>query len=220
MQIINTEKEDYHLHSSNFSDGLNSIDEITAFAGTLGMRKIVITDHSQATLDKFNFARRTFRSIIKRWRNVHNSVDVSFGVEADLLNEQGDICSEIDGHEGEFIVLSYHREVYRSPASTVATGFLRAIEKYRAKINLVGHVCEGISSEAAAQVIGAANKYQVPLELNAKYYLGNPEAWKVLLDNTERFYINSDAHTLWELKTRRADARALLERSGYLVGNS
>ena len=39
MEIINPGNEDYHIHSINFSDGLNTIDEIVKFAGEIGLTK-------------------------------------------------------------------------------------------------------------------------------------------------------------------------------------
>jgi hypothetical protein len=45
------------------------------------MKKIVITDHSQAFLDAANLAFRNYRSSLRRRVNVHNDLDVKFGVE-------------------------------------------------------------------------------------------------------------------------------------------
>ena len=97
MEIINPGNEDFHMHSINFSDGFNTIDEIVKYAGEIGLSKIAITDHNQAYLDQKNFPRRTYRHIIKRWQNVINDVEVVFGVEADILNSKGDVCSDIQG---------------------------------------------------------------------------------------------------------------------------
>ena len=51
MKILNSIHEDYHVHSLNYSDGLNTIDEIAEYAGKIGLKKIIITDHSQAVID-------------------------------------------------------------------------------------------------------------------------------------------------------------------------
>lgn len=217
MQILNTIHEDYHLHSINFSDGFNTIDEIVQFAGTIGLKKIVITDHSQAAIDRSNLGLKTFRSIINRWKNVHNDVEVSFGVEADLLNEAGDICSHIDGVEGTFIVLSYHAKVYQGDQKKVADGFINAIRRHGNKINIIGHICVGISAEDAKRVIVEANAHKVPLELNAQYFLKSPDAWEIFLEHAELVYINSDAHTLYELKTHRIDTHAVLAKRELIL---
>jgi histidinol phosphatase-like PHP family hydrolase len=51
VKILNTMGEDYHMHSINYSDGMNTIDEIVQYAGKIGLKKITITDHSQFMLD-------------------------------------------------------------------------------------------------------------------------------------------------------------------------
>ena len=51
VKVLNTIHEDYHIHSLNFSDGFNTIDELVQQAGKIGLRKIIITDHSQAAID-------------------------------------------------------------------------------------------------------------------------------------------------------------------------
>jgi len=47
MKLINPES-DLHTHSLQFSDGLNTIDELVWMAGKLGLKKLAITDHSDA----------------------------------------------------------------------------------------------------------------------------------------------------------------------------
>ena len=96
------------MHSINFSDGFNTIDEIVTFAGKIGLSKIAITDHNQAYLDKKNFPRRSYRNIINRWQNVFNDVEVAFGVEADILNSKGDVCMDIQGSQSDLVILSTH----------------------------------------------------------------------------------------------------------------
>jgi len=54
MKVLNSLQEDYHMHSINFSDGFNTIDELAQHAGKVGLKKIVITDHSQASIDANN----------------------------------------------------------------------------------------------------------------------------------------------------------------------
>ena len=206
MKILNTEKEDYHVHSMNYSDGLSTIDEIARFAGEIGMKKIVICDHSQALIDKDQLAKKTFRSIALRWKNVFNDVDISFGVEADVLNEKGDICSNIGGEEGSFLILSYHDYLFKGNKKKAADAFIKAIERYHDKINIIGHVVLGLTEQEAERVIKVANKYKIPCELNCKYFFKYPDAWGVLFRTADKVYVNSDAHTLYEIKELRKQA--------------
>jgi hypothetical protein len=58
------------------------------------------------------------------------------------------------------------------------------------------------------------NKYKIPLEFNAKnLHRGktNIEKLHYLLQNTDRLYLNSDAHSLWELKEVRPFAKSFLK---------
>jgi len=48
-----------------------------------------------------------------------------------------------------------------------------------------------------------ANEYDIPVEVNAKYYRAKPENWNVVLENAKNIYINSDAHMLHELRDYR-----------------
>jgi histidinol phosphatase-like PHP family hydrolase len=169
-----------------------------------------------ALLKAEGLLKKTYRSPCKRWQNVYNNVEVIFGVEADLLNESGDVCMEIDGIEGDFIILSYHEEVFKSDSKKVAAGFINAIKKYHDKIDCIGHVRIGLEEPDALKVILAANEYNIPLELNAKYFVKYPENWRVLLDNATRFYVNSDAHVLSDLRDVRNEAFKLLKQMKYI----
>jgi len=216
MKILNTEKEDYHIHSLNFSDGWNTVDDIVKFAGDIGMKKIVICDHSQASLDFDKFPRKVYRDSIERWKNVFNNVEVLFGVEADLLNDNGDICSNINGVEGNFIILSYHSGVFKGEKKRVAKGFIKAIERFHERINIIGHICEGLDESDAAEVIEAANKHKIPLEINAQYFLMKPDSWNILLEKADRVYINSDGHFLNEILNNRKEVLKILRKDKWI----
>ena len=138
-----------------------------------------------------------------------------FGVESDLLNENGDICTDIYGVEGDFILLSRHEELFIGDSAKVANGFIKAIKRYHDKIDCIGHVCNGLKEEDAKTIILAANEYNVPLELNAKYFIKNPAKWVVLLENAKSIYVNSDAHILTDLRDYRKAAFKLLKEMGY-----
>ena len=84
MNVINPDKYgDFHMHSSTFSDGFNSIDELVIAAGIQEYSSIAITDHSQALLDAYGMTRKTHYDILNsgRWENIHNDVNVIFGID-------------------------------------------------------------------------------------------------------------------------------------------
>ncbi|MBN2142129.1 PHP domain-containing protein [Candidatus Woesearchaeota archaeon] len=216
MKIINTEKEDYHVHSFTYSDGLATINEIAQYAGQIGMKKVVITDHSQATLDYLGLVKKVPKTIRTRWQNVYNDVEVTFGVEADLLNEDGDVCFDIAGDERDFVILSFHKNIFKGDMSKATEGFIKAIQRFHERINMIGHVCQQPRLIDSKKVIEEANKHKIPLELNARYFLKEPEDWKDFFENAEQIYVNSDSHTLVEFRDLRKKAYELLKEMGYL----
>ena len=209
MEIVNPDDiGDFHIHSSTFSDGFNSIDEIVIASGELGYQKIAITDHSQALLDAYGITMKTHYDIITsgRWSNIHNDVKVIFGVEADLLNEKGDICDHIQGSKPEFVILSAHPKVYTGNLKQIKIAYLNVIERYGKDINILGHLCNKqstnfLSKNDIIEIVEAANALDIAMEINcANFVYGKTDLKKLktMLDHAKRIYVNSDAHTMNE----------------------
>lgn len=210
VKVLNTIHEDYHMHSLNYSDGMNTIDEIVQYAGKIWLKKIVISDHSQIDLDKHGFGSKHYRSIIRRRKNVHNDVEVIFGVEADIIDEEGNCCFDIQGVESDFSILSCHNGIYEGDFKNITQAYINAIHKYHDKIKLIGHICkkntsEYLDLEAIAEVL---NQYQIPIELNCfNLNIGKTDTEKLdkLLSLIEGgVYVNSDMHALNDFSFRQA----------------
>lgn|GEM_PF-262295 len=223
MRILNTEKEDYHVHSFNYSDGISTVNEMVRFAGELGMKKIVFADHSQAALQRAGYPRKTGRTIIRRWRNVFNDVKVVFGVEADLLNEKGDVCEHIQGVKGDFIILSYHKDVYSGDKQELTQAFINAINRHHQDIDCIGHIYTFIKDTGidVNKIIRRANKYNIPFELNCRYidtgrHKTDMDVLMLMLSKAKSIYVNSDAHTLYELKVLRKKGFEFLKEHGFI----
>lgn len=221
MEILNPVTEDYHIHSSTWSDGLNSVDEIVRFAGEIDLKKIAITDHSQAAIDVYGWytAWRSFTR--RRWKNVFNDVEVIFGVEGDLLNEQGDICDHIQGKASDFLILSAHDKVYSGNPTKITEAYLNAIKKHAEKIKFLGHLDIKYFDQYLdlEQVVEAANSYNIPLEVNCANLVNektNLDNLRKMLSIADRGYINSDAHTLGELRDARKEGFKYLKDNGFL----
>lgn len=221
MKIINPGPEDFHSHSFTFSDGCNTVDEIVVHAEKVGLTALAITDHSQAAVIIGGYGKKTVRSIIHRWRNVHNDVNIIFGIEGDILNEDGDVCMDIQGIKSDFVVLSAHKVVYRDNPQTITHAYINAIEKHHEKIKLLGHPS---SIEFAGivdmdEIIKAANDYGVPMEFNCANFnsgMAHPENLQKMLEKANQIYVNSDAHTLWELQEGRKLGLKYLREQGFL----
>jgi histidinol phosphatase-like PHP family hydrolase len=208
MRIVNPGREDYHIHSLNFSDGFDTVDGIVQYAGRIGLKKIAITDHSQATLDYDRIAKKSFRTIVNRWQNVHNEVEVVFGVEADLLNKRGNVCFDIDGYDSDFVILSAHPGVFQNKPKRITEAYLNAIERYHKRIDCIGHpdfnfFAKDVDIEL---VISAANDYGIPMEFDTGNFVRGDSDLRVLekiLTRCHKVMVNSDAHVLSDLKYNR-----------------
>jgi len=223
MKILNTEQEEYHCHSLVFSDGMNTVDELVVYAGKIGLKKLVITDHSQADIEGDGLFKKTSRSISKRWKNVHNNVEVVFGVEGDLLNENGDICEDIQGIKSDFLILSFHPEAYLGDKNKLTEAFVKAIEKNHEKIKFIGHIYAYPDKVVldVKKVIETANKYDIPFELNGRYIstgldLIKMKDLKKMLEKADQIYVTSDAHTLNELRDGRKIGFEFLKKESFI----
>ena len=177
MNIINPGPEDYHIHSSDYSDGKNSVEEIVKHAGKIGLKKIVITDHSQATIDKMGWHPHGNREDIVDWINKYNNIEVSFGVEADLLDRYGDISSKIQFIEGDFLILSAHRQIFSDDEKDITEAYINALVRYHYKIKFIGHPTYRDFSKHLdmKRLVNAANVYGKPLEVNGLRFMKNDQ---------------------------------------------
>lgn len=221
MEIINLNNKDYHMHSLNFSDWMNTVDELVQFAWSIWLKEIAITDHSDAATEKSSSNPPSWRWHIERWKNIFNDVSVIFWVEWDLLDEDWSVCFDIQGREPEFIILSVHKKVYKWKLDNLNLAYENAIKKYHKKIKFIWHPCLKKTSEHLdiKRLCMFANKYNVPLEINwtwLKGWIMDPDKHKDMLKYWDKFYINSDAHNLYELKESRKFAINFLKKEWYI----
>jgi histidinol phosphatase-like PHP family hydrolase len=229
FKIVNDRNTDFHIHSSNYSDGIDSITEIIDFAEKIGLKRIAITDHSQYTIDiqreKVGIYSSSPRYALDLWENVQNDVDVIFGIEADLLNENGDICDHIQNIKSDFLILSAHKHTYSGDISKLNEAIENAVLKNKDKIKCIGHPCMTHSEKKSKHPIDFerlakfANKNKLPLEINGTNMargVDDIESLREMLEYAKYIMINSDAHNLYHLKTSKEFAYNWLEKEGYL----
>lgn len=206
MKLVNQDC-DFHMHTLNFSDGMNTPDEIVQYAGKIGLKEIAITDHSDICNTYYKRQKLSSRGAIKRWKNVHNDVKVTFGVEADIINKEGDIDTKNGGMDAEFIVLSAHLEGYQDDHETITEAYCNAIEKHHKRIAVLGHLDAYYFAKHvdAKKVIEIANKYNIILELNAKNLLIKRNVTSItheIAKMADKVMVNSDAHCLADFQAR------------------
>jgi len=200
MKVINPES-DLHTHSLQFSDGLNTIDELVQMAGRLDLKKLAIADHSDAR----TYPRVAYRVILGRYANVLNDVEVIFGVEGDLLNDDGDICMTIQKMESEFLLLSAHPDTFKGNPERITDAYLKAIERHHKKIQFICHPCAYFTHTDIERLTKAANDYGIPVEVNTSNLAsGRTDMAKldVMATLADEIVVNSDAHSLADMTTR------------------
>ncbi|RME55113.1 PHP domain-containing protein [Candidatus Woesearchaeota archaeon] len=217
MKIVNPiAYEDYHMHTSTFSDGIPTLNELVIYAGKIGLKKIAITDHCQASADfyKYNMAPRV---LVDRWSNVHNDVEVIFGIEGDILDDNGNMSKDLQGIHGKVLIASLHPETYTGTNPTKA--YIEAMKNNT--ISFIGHPCAKYfaSNVDVIELTRAANDLNIPLEVNGASLMNNRTnlaKLDTLLEHANRIIINSDAHTLYELKKVREFALDYLFHHGFI----
>jgi histidinol phosphatase-like PHP family hydrolase len=149
-------------------------------------------------------------------------VKVIFWVEADLLDDEWNICDTIQWKESDFIILSAHWDHYKWDKNKITENYIKAIEKYHEKIKFIwhpydtGHFWLFVNIE---KLVSACNKYWVGLELNAKTinkWLFEENKLRYMLENANKICFNSDSHTLYELKETKNSALKYLKENGYI----
>ncbi|MFC1697035.1 PHP domain-containing protein [Nanoarchaeota archaeon] len=223
MEIINPENTDYHMHSFNYSDGMNTVEEIVIYAGKIGLETIAITDHSQFVIDKQGYGKKCSRTLLRRWGNQHNDVKVIFGVEADIKDKYGDVCTDILGEEPEFIILSAHKDYIDCKDECINQAYKVALKKYHDKIKFVAHPCIKAYSKHLDidALVKQLNEYKIPAEINGANLLNNKTDIDMLIrmcSKIDRVYVNSDAHTLKEMKYARQEAYKFLGENNFFRG--
>ena len=224
MKILNPWNTwDFHMHSINFSDGLNTIDELVVHAGKIWLKKIAITDHSQTAIDLSWLRKKNIRSVCSSWRNIHNDVEVIFWVEWDIIDDIWGACLHIQKIEWNFTLLSLHPYgTYSWDSKNITEAYIRAIQSNPWKIDCIAHPCmkmPWLSEHLDIQkLVTFCNENKIPLELNGKNLLHGRtdiEKLKIMLNKANEIYVNSDAHTLYELYEARKFAFDWLKENGY-----
>jgi histidinol phosphatase-like PHP family hydrolase len=104
----------------------------------------------------------------------------------------------------------------------VTDATIKAIEKHHEKIRFIGHPCNNADFGEyydIERLVEIANAYKIPLEVNAKnlmYGKTNIPKLRILLEKAHRLYLNSDAHTLYELQEARPFALQFLKDNNYI----
>lgn len=190
---------DGHTHTVASGHAYSTILENVKYAKKKGIKIIAITDHAHMMpggAHPYHF-----------WnlRNIPRVIDgiiVLTGVEANILNSQGDldIDQDRDYSYSEVTIASIHGGIYEGSTKEENTQAYLNIIKNR-KANIIGHPDDLRYDFDIDEVVKAAKEYNVAIGVNdasQRMGRGNPERIKEILEACKKYQTkivcSSDAH--------------------------
>ena len=198
---------DLHMHT-NWSDGLNTIQEMVNQAKSLGYSHISITDHSKSSVVANGLDPNRLRKQIEEVRIVNNRTDgitVLAGSEVDILKNgdldyDDELLAELD-----IVIASIHSN-FELSESQMTQRIIRAIENPFTM--MIGHPTgrllgsrPGYAFDLSA-ILDVAADCEVALEINASINRLDLEPDSVILAKQKgvQLSVNTDAHSLPDLQ--------------------
>ncbi|MDQ7038283.1 MAG: DNA polymerase/3'-5' exonuclease PolX [Aquificota bacterium] len=197
-------KGDFHMHT-DWSDGVNSIEEVVEFCYRLGYEYIVIGDHSQSQRQAKGLTPERY---MKQWKviedlnRVYNpkGFHILKGCEVDILPDGGlDLPDEV--LEGfDFVVASVHLRLNQDNTYRI----LRAMEN--PYVNLIGHPTGKSPGQRESypldmdRVVEVAKETGTALEINTFRVDLSPENIRRCTEKGVMMAIVTDAHAVKHLR--------------------
>ena len=196
-----------HLHS-NFSDGIETIDDIRNYLIEKNYEYMVLTDHSESSYYAGGLKEKDLLEqwkIIDKLNNKSNKFRIYKGIELDILSDGSLDYNEKLWKKFDFIIASIHSNLNMSK-SKATKRILKALDN--PYINMIGHISgrlltkrEGYELDYKAIFDKSADK-NISIEFNCNPYRMDLD-WKLFeLFNQKNLKtsINTDAHKLSNFK--------------------
>ncbi len=192
---------DFHMHT-NWSDGMNSLEEMVAEAQRLGYEYIVIGDHSQSARVANGLTPERYE---KQWKEIEKinedfNVEVLKGCEVDILPD-GSLDLPNSLLEGfDFVVASIHTGLNQDNTYRI----LKAMEN--PYVNLIGHPTGKVYGQREPypldmeKVIDQALETGTALEINTARVDLSPDHIRACVEAGVKLAIVTDAHAVGHLK--------------------
>ncbi len=200
---------DYHTHSVFSKDARNTLEENILIAIQKGLKEIAVTEHSYTNLNgikKGQFVE--IKNEVERLRKQYPSINILFGMEANLLNEDGDIDLSKDEQEQlDIVVLGYHKTCTswknflrhlkmswnsKKQIQRNTDAYIKAMKKN--KVDILAHLGY-VGKVDVLKLAEAALKNNVLVEFNRKQNWFTPYEVKKMVEMGVKFVANSDAHS-------------------------
>ena len=199
---------DLHTHSnySRFGHGKNKIEEMAIAANEIGLVEIGITDHGYAHFF------RTNKANIKQARKIINEINswsrtkVLLGVEADILNENGDIDIDTETLSMlDILIVGYHKmistdfagffgHVKNTPEAKrkCTNAFVNAIKRF--PVTIVAHL-DSILDTDLYEIGKICAQRGTMVEINNRHTKWTGKQVEDLIASGCMFVLSSDAHS-------------------------
>ena len=204
---------DYHTHSkySSFNHGKDSIADMVESAKTKGLTNLAITDHGPKHLF-FGIRRRNIAKARNEIDNINAKLAsednnsslkrVYLGVEANLMNKDGDIdLKPKDLEKLDILLVGYHRGTLNSLRKPMAKedkqkerytkAYINLVYKYN--VDIITHPCEYIKVDCK-RLAEACAKTDTLIEINTRHYRFTDSDMLDMLGTGVKFIVSSDAH--------------------------
>jgi HisJ family histidinol phosphate phosphatase len=209
-------KMDMHLHS-NFSDGKNTVEEMTEMAVKLGYKQIAFTDHVWRITDWLD----EYVAEIDRVKNKYHSVRIFSGIEAKVLDIHGNIDARDDFLEKvNFVLAAFHKipngagdylsqkEIFANKKQALDLwyqSFMNVLENN--DVHIIAHPTAilkefgiNLPLEMKTEITRKAKIYEKTFELNIKHRVPDAHFIKILRNEGIHFSFGSDSHSTKELE--------------------
>lgn len=214
---------DYHTHTT-YTHGKSTIEENIAQAEVLGLREIAITEHSYKGynhIKKGDLAK--MRQDIELCKCKYN-VKVLLGIEANLMNVDGDIdISDEELKDLDLVILGFHKfskvkfkdfwtfvlpNLIRKKASKKqiernTQAYINAMDKHR--VSILAHLGYAGCKVDCIRLAQECVKRGIYIELNGKRINFTQHDIEGMVATGVKFVIDSDAHSRYAVgKNHRA----------------
>lgn len=199
---------DLHCHSVKSSDALSTILELTDYAKKKELKLIAVTEHGCGMIDG---PHPTYFEVSPRVPPVINDVVVLSGCEANIVDSSGNIDLE-EGKAAlqDIVIAGIHNLTTYNTNSSVKENTQALIGAMANKyVDIICHPYRSSYPVDVEELVEAAIKYGVLLEVNAHVLKNSNEAGSVMLNTKKMIELcekhnhpmaaGSDAHIAFEV---------------------
>lgn len=203
-------KGDLHLHT-NWSDGINTIEQMVQRARAKGYQYVAVTDHSRSLKIAGGLSLERLREQHEQIRKMNDEFEdfrIFTGIEVDILPRGGLDCPDEILEETDLVVASVH-SAFKQDRGTMTNRILSAVENKN--VDIIGHLTGRLISKREGydldldRVFEAAADCGTILEINAspdRLDLNDLNAHRAR-EKGIKVAINTDAHDLKRLDEMR-----------------